>query len=485
MHSLKLDWPKLALIAILLFSYSTRIWRLSFPPEYYFDEVYHAFTAEAYSRNDPKGYEWWHQAPDGVAYEWLHPPVAKLFQGFSIKILGNTSFAWRLPSALFGTLVIGAIYQLGRVLSKDRKAGLLAALIASFEGLLLVQSRIAMNDIFVTFFILLACVFHWKYLTSKKSNLATRYLLLAGLAAGFAMASKWSGVFVLLIFGLSELLLFATNKKFSKFKRLMGVVFVFEVIPAIILGLLLKNMLFLTKGEHLEILTLGSSLLILEMFLGFWALGYKKFTVLFVSLVVLPITVYVASFGQFWLQLRTNNLLTFRDLHHQIWWYQTHLEAHHPWESRPQQWMLNLKPVWYHVDYEEKRAGNIFALANPSISWLGLLSMMALTLWGTYKRKWQYLYLFVAYVSVWTPWFASPRIMFFYHYTPAMALLSVSLGLACWELLQTKAVVGRILAVAIIMISASLFVYFYPFWTGFKIPIEWINQYYWFPSWKP
>ena len=75
------------LSAILLFSFITRIYHVNIPDKYYFDEVYHAVTAKLYARNDPSGYEWWHQPPEpNTAIEWLHPPLAKLTQAFGILI---------------------------------------------------------------------------------------------------------------------------------------------------------------------------------------------------------------------------------------------------------------------------------------------------------------------------------------------------------------------------------------------------------------
>lgn len=484
--SFSLDLPKICLILILLFSYSTRLWRISIPNEYYFDEVYHAFTAETYARNDPAGYEWWHQAPEGVAYEWLHPPLAKLMQGLSIYLIGDNSFAWRLPSAIFGTLTILAIYLLASTLTKNRWAGVLASLAASFDGLLLAQSRIAMNDIFVTFFILLAFVFHWRYLQARfltKQSIING--LLAGTFAGLAMGSKWSGLFVIIVFAASELIRFALDSQTSKIKRLVGVVLAFEVIPAITIWLILHNMLELTRGENLWVLGYVALLLVLECLIASLVMGFKRFIFLAISFVLVPICLYLASFGQFWLQDRPNNLITFRDLHHQIWWYQTHLDAEHPWQSRPWEWMLNLKPVWYHVEYFDSYVANIFALANPAISWFGLLFLGGLVVYGIRKQKWQYVYLFVAYISVWTPWIASPRIMFFYHYTPGIALLTIAFGIACWELISSKKKWSRSIAVSSLIIAGGLFIYFYPHWTGLTVPKGMSDSYYWFETWKP
>lgn len=474
---------KIILVILLLFAYITRLWNVSTPPEYYFDEVYHAFTANYYAQNDPKGYEWWHSAPEGVAFEWLHPPLAKLFQGFSIYVLGDNSFAWRLPSVVFGTLVIWAVYYLTYQLTQRRSLALVAAAVASLDGLLLALSRITMNDIFVTFFIILAFAFHWKYVSQHKRKSAKYYMLLAGLAAGLAMASKWSGVFVLGLFWLTELILLATNKSVSKVKRLIGVLVVFELVPMIILWIILSEWVEMTKGNLPEFSALVLSLVFLNVIIGGWVLGFKKLTLLLTSFVILPLSVYVLSYGQFWLHERPNNLKTFRDLHHQIWWYQTNLEATHPWQSRPDQWFLNTKPVWFYVDYQADKVGNIFALANPVIAWGGIISLFIVGVIGVIRKKWAYIYLIGAYFVVWLPWVVSPRIMFYYHYTPAMALLCIIVALTLWHVYQIKYLrwISIIFGLAIVV----SFVYFYPHWTGMLVSKTWSDHYYWLPSWKP
>src|SRR5690606_39232825 len=96
----------------------------------------------------------------------------------------------------------------------------------------------------------------------------------------------------------------------------------------------------------------------------------------------------------------------------QIWWYQTNLEATHPYQSRPWQWMLNLKPVWFFVEYQHNQVANIYALANPAIAWLGVWAIVwnfVKGLRGNANR----LFLVISYLFVWVFWFLSPRIMFF------------------------------------------------------------------------
>ena len=71
----------------------------------------------------------------------------------SILFFGDNSFAWRAASALFGSLLLILIYVLTRIICPEYHwAALLATGLAAIDGLSIAQSRIAMNDIFVTFF---------------------------------------------------------------------------------------------------------------------------------------------------------------------------------------------------------------------------------------------------------------------------------------------------------------------------------------------
>ena len=184
--------PRFYLILILIFTAVTRLYLLGNPDQYVFDEVYHVVTIKAYAQNNPAGYEWWHQPPESnTAYEWLHPPLAKLIQAGSVKVLGNSSFAWRFTSALFGVLSVAAVYFLAQTLFKSQPVALTAALILSLDNLHLTMSRITMNDIFVTTFIVLALTFFFK-----------KRWYLTGLFTGLALATKHSAVFLYPIFTL-------------------------------------------------------------------------------------------------------------------------------------------------------------------------------------------------------------------------------------------------------------------------------------------
>ena len=97
-------------ILVFLFALLTRFIRLGEPPTHFFDEVYHAFTAQEMFRGNSAVWEWWNTPPTGFAFEWTHPPLAKEFMVLGIYIFGDNAFAWRFFSAFFGAGIIILIY---------------------------------------------------------------------------------------------------------------------------------------------------------------------------------------------------------------------------------------------------------------------------------------------------------------------------------------------------------------------------------------
>lgn len=182
---------KRILVGILAFAFFTRVFNLASPQEMYFDEVYHAYTAKIIlSPEAEKAWQWWDSPPEGFAYEWTHPPLAKLGMALGMLVFGQNSFGWRIPAALLGTGAVFLIYLLAKEIFKDEGVGLLSAAAYSLEGLALVMSRIGMNDSYILFFTLLGL-----YLYIKDRN------FLSALSFGFAIASKWSAIWAVPIYG--------------------------------------------------------------------------------------------------------------------------------------------------------------------------------------------------------------------------------------------------------------------------------------------
>ncbi|HSO98394.1 MAG TPA: glycosyltransferase family 39 protein, partial [Solirubrobacteraceae bacterium] len=83
------------------------------------------------------------------------PPLYEMVLWLSIRALGHGEFAVRLPTLIAGTLLIPALYALGRELY-DRRTGLLAAAFAAISPLLIWYSQEVRTYTFVALFGVLA-----------------------------------------------------------------------------------------------------------------------------------------------------------------------------------------------------------------------------------------------------------------------------------------------------------------------------------------
>ncbi|MFH1967004.1 MAG: phospholipid carrier-dependent glycosyltransferase [Patescibacteria group bacterium] len=413
-------------LALLVLGLSL-VWRLrglDQPASYIFDEDMHAYTAGLMAQNDPRAYEWRHPPFAGEfeqnpslfyrppAVEWLHPPLAKLFQATSIRLLGNTAFAWRLPSALAGvgvvwlvvliTLDITSSWQtskpmltkktLGRLKSQQTTAvtmasakqiyhlghpqnspglfganyilSLMAGLVAGFEPLLLVQSRLASADIFVTFFGLLTVWLYIKYfiftppqLNRQKTNWWP--ILLTGMSLGLTIASKWSGAFLIL--------------------GLVG----FEIVSQINIKPQLHDGCWLAQLPVWWLSRLLSRTnrvnQIAPPFHHMINLQGRLWRLVLICLVAG--LVYLLSYSQMFLQGKGLNHLF--ELHHQSYWYQTHTTFTHPSQSRPWQWLVGQKPVWYYyqlenANHQPANTGQIKQIVAQPWAWLTILGFSSI-----------------------------------------------------------------------------------------------------------
>ena len=168
---------------IIAFALILRLWRLNLPKGYIFDEVYYAKNANSLIRN---GVE---LNAQGQAEFIVHPPLGKWLIGIGIKVFGNDEFGWRISAAVIGTLSVVLIYLITKELFKSVFLSNIAAALMAFDGLALVMSRVALLDIFLIFFILLAFYF-----------LIKNDLWLSGVAIGLAAATKWSAIFLIPFF---------------------------------------------------------------------------------------------------------------------------------------------------------------------------------------------------------------------------------------------------------------------------------------------
>jgi len=410
-----------------LFSLGLRAYRLTEPNHYYFDEVYHAVTAKGYADNNPAAYNPFSPPPkEGTAYDWLHPPLAKLIQAGSIKIFGDVPLGWRLPSVIFGTAIIPATFILANILFGPLTA-IFASTVIAFENLTYVMSRITMNDIFLVFFVIVSFIFASLYIRDK----SRKNLLLTSVFLGLSLAAKWPGLYAI------------------------GAVFVYLLWDQI-------------RNRQVDLLK-------------------------FIPILAVPPIIYLASYGQYWVQ--GHSIQQFIDLHKQIWWYQHTRNLKHSYSTTPLYcvpegldgaktwcpWVLDVRGVYFSYEQYGERAGYIYALGNPLIFWAGIIAVSYLLGKFIEERKKEYGLVLLGYFIFWLPWILTPRVLFLYHYLPAIPFMAIALGISLAKIFKTK---FFFLALLIVGILVATFFYFYPISSGWPIEVSAIEKYMWLGTWR-
>jgi hypothetical protein len=113
--------------------------------------------------------------------------------------IGKNTFGWRLPGVLAGALTAGLIYLLARILFRRRSVALIAGALVLADGMMFVQARIAMNDVYVGLFIVAAyTVFAalWTGMWRRRGAFWVAMPII-GLLLGLALASKWVAAYAI------------------------------------------------------------------------------------------------------------------------------------------------------------------------------------------------------------------------------------------------------------------------------------------------
>jgi dolichyl-phosphate-mannose--protein O-mannosyl transferase len=298
---------------------------LSQPPQYMYDESYHAFTVSQMVRGYHDAYRWDQKPPPGsppdARYDWTHPPLHKLLMQISVHAFGDTPMGWRFASVVLGAIGVGMIYLTGRVMF-GRMTGALAAALLLLDGLWFVQSRIGMNDVCVATFLMAAYLVFYLYLMRDDR----RWLWATGLLLGLALGAKWSALFSLGYLGAVALVV-----------------------------------------EYRRAAKRPSE-------------AWRSAAILGLALLVVPAAVYLASYAQFFLW--GHSFATFVELQGRMWRYHAHLTAGHPAASRWWSWPFILQPVWYAQGRTwDGKIQMINAMGNPATSWVYLPAVAAVAYW--------------------------------------------------------------------------------------------------------
>lgn len=442
------DW--LIVLGLVLFSLVFYFWRLDAVKGFYFDEVYHAFTASELAKGNADAYLWDKTPPPGVAYEWTHPALSKLLMQASIKVFGDNEIGWRGGLAIFGALGIGLMYAMGRVMF-NRGVGLFAAALLLMDGLWYTQSRIGMNDVFLATFIMAGYLAFFLYLRGPAPR-SRRYLWLTGAMLGAALATKWSAAY--------------------SFPLLGGIA-------------ALRELWLLVRGWRTDPAMLETTMLPRIGGRAAWRIRVHRLVAIPVTLagafVVVPGIIYMLAYSQFFLM--GHDFSQWKELQRQMYYYHTGLKATHPWASRWWTWPLMLKPVWYYSNQDAQgNVANIYGMGNPLIWWAFLPAVFYAALeWVDSKFKAMALaVVLLGFLGNWLPWMLSPRISFMYHMLPSVPFGVLAIAFALSKLRAPRiAVAGYLVPVLV------AFIYFFPLYSAWPVTRAYNDQHMWIAGWRP
>ena len=409
--------PRRTLVLVGAFALAAALFRLpglAYPGEEYFDEVYHAKTALQYLRGEPPT-------------EWVHPPTSKLLIAVGVAAFGYHPWAWRLAPALAGTLLAPVFFLLARRVLATERSAVLATLLLLLDGVYLVQSRVAMTNVFAVLFQVLSALLVLRAATADR--LALGPMVAAGLALGLALSTRWTSLWAWGFLGL----VFLALRRFRAFR-------------------------------------------VRELALG--ALAFA----------LLPAAVYLLSYVPLMAQTHPRDLLAWWrrvedvvEMQRAIWGYHARLSATHTYFSPWWTWPWLYRPTWYFWWSGDGWVRGIVALGNPALWWASVPAALWALGSGVHRRDPRRLFAGAGFFLLYLPWGLSPRTLNFSHYLfEAIPYACLALGI-----LLDRAWDGRhrFLARGYVALVAGLFLLFLPFLTASPVPASaWSYRFPWGPG---
>ena len=363
-----------ALVAfiIFLFAHFALLIGVTTPENFYFDEVHYV----------PAARQMLEPVMPTPMLNPMHPPLAKQLMALSIRTFGDGPLGWRYPGVLFGSLAMVAMYLCGLALFAQQGPAVASALLAFFNQMVFVQSRIAMLDIFALAFGLFGVAAFMRGFRKLRPH---PWFAAAGLAFGLSIACKWSGLFAL-----------ATC-----------------IVLVAVIRLLQRWGTQFAEGNACDWYRPG-----------LWPdFRYYHFAACFV---VIPAMVYLASF----IPLYGFSLPDLVEAQRRIFADNTTTAiAGHTYMSAWPSWPFLVRPVWYLFDkIADDRIAAVVLLGNPLVLWTALPALIVcLRDWIVTRRADAFLILSF-YFGPYLAWAVLPRsVGFLYYYLPSATLASLAL----------------------------------------------------------
>jgi dolichyl-phosphate-mannose--protein O-mannosyl transferase len=328
--------------------------------------------------------------------------------------------------ALAGVALAPVFYLLARRVLPTRRAALLAALLLLCDGVYLVQSRIAMTNIFAVLFQVTAAYFVVR--SVREERLPPGAMTAAGLFLGLALSTRWTSLWAAGFLGL---------------------------------------VLLVVRGRRLARPR--------ELALAALAFG------------ALPLAVYVLSYVPWMAQGNAiGNLPAYTKA---IWRYHADLRAEHPYFSAWYTWPLLARPTWYFFRQVEETIRGVVAIGNPALWWASVPATLWALVTGLRHRDPRRVFCGAGFLCLYLPWGIAPRTLNYSHYLfEAIPYACLSLGLILergWEGRAAPLAKGYVGAVVLLFFFFLPFLAALPVpasWYYFTV-FDRVRPWTWFPSW--
>jgi dolichyl-phosphate-mannose--protein O-mannosyl transferase len=450
----------------------------------------------------------------------VHPPLGKWLMAIGEAIFDHgktvtyhhtvypaSPLSFRFMGAFLGTLAILLVARIARRMFRSTAMGVIAGTLLALDGLEFVQSRTAMLDIYLMFWVLAAfgaLVLDRDWGRRKLAERLTAPLdyrdwgpsigfrpwrWATAFCLGAACATKWNGAYY---------------------------------IPAVILLALAwdigaRHSAGATgRNWHSD----GGRRLRIDQ-VDWWLIGNAAVRVLLPLVAVMllvPAAVYVASWtgwfasngtyaydhdlyihhGQSWLAHDWSVMHGWWTYQHEIWNYDKTLHAAHPYLSRPWGWLLLERPVAY---YYQSPSGcgastcsqEILGIGNPAIWWASIPALIAVIWIWISRRDWRAAAVIVTFAFGYLPWIfeelfkvstdpaCTPagdchRTMFLFYMLPNVPFMVLAVTMAVGLLIgkrtasDARRAVGASVATSYLASVLILFGFFYPVLAARNIP---------------
>ncbi len=491
-------WFWLGCWGIWLVSLGLRFWGLGRINSLVFDEVYYVKFAHNYLTHTPFF--------DG------HPPLSKYLIAIGIwlghhlplgqdnvnSLAGSALSTWsyRWLNALTGSVIPLVVAAIAYQLSQRPRFALIAGMLAAADGLFLVESRYALNNVYLVLFGLLGQLFLLKAMATQAWR-RDRWLVAAGLGFAASAAIKWNGLWFLLgaylLYGIAWAVRLVKRRRSapavteaSPFHRLTQINPIFFLLY---LGLLPAVVYYLLWIPHLQ-MNPGPD---------FWALQKQILT--YHEGITSKNPSPDCAAGQFSLL----KCLSIRD------------PDIHPYCSTWFSWVLMLRPVAYFYqiakngnvpipvksDLKVLAEGNVIydvhAIGNPLLWWFSAVAIVLLLgsvlyhLWHKLRPPgslalhpveiWIGVYILVNYAANLLPWTRVTRCIFIYHYMGASVFATMALAWWIDRWLSSEQESLPVIARSLMLFVLLGFAFWMPIYLGLPLQGWQYQMRMWLPTW--